>query len=280
MSKLKLETLLVEQADGVATVTMNRPRKRNAINPTMLREMLAAFEELEADLSVRVLVLRGAQGVFSAGMDLKEYFQQAEHDEFLRNRNRRMFTDITTRNLGMLPKPTIASVDGYCFGGAFQLVTACDIAVAADEATFGLSEVNWGAMPAGMVSKVVTDFVGLRKALFWGLTGFTFKGREAAQAGLVSESVPHGDLEARTAELARHLAGLDPAALRATKEALRQVAPMSNEQASWWLMSKNNELTWRHAQSGVGFKGRDAFLDGSYRPGFGSYTAADPKIAD
>jgi trans-feruloyl-CoA hydratase/vanillin synthase len=226
---------------------------------------------------VRVLVLQGAEGVFSAGMDLKEYFREAEHDEFLRMRNRRMFTDLTTRTLGMFPKPTIASVAGFCFGGAFQLVGACDIAVAADEATFGLSEVNWGAMPAGMVSKVVADFVGLRRALYWALTGFTFDGRAALSAGLVSESVPAAQLADRTRDLARHLAGLDPAALRATKEALRQVVHMSNEQASWWLMSKASELTWRHERSGLGGQGLSSFLEGSYRPGFQSYTQTDTE---
>jgi trans-feruloyl-CoA hydratase/vanillin synthase len=273
----KLETLLVSTHDAIATVTMNRPRKRNAISPTMLHEMLTTFELLEADPAVRVVVLRGAEGVFSAGMDLKEYFRDAEHDEFLRNRNRRMFTDITVRNLGMFPKPTIASVAGYCFGGAFQLVTACDIAVAANEATFGLSEVNWGRMPAGMVSKVVSDFVGLRRALYWALTGFTFDGQAAATAGLVSESVPGEHLEARTVELARHLSRLDPSALRATKEALRQVGPMSNEQASWWLMSKTRELASRQEQAGVGGQGLTSFLEGTYRPGLQSYTEADPE---
>jgi trans-feruloyl-CoA hydratase/vanillin synthase len=269
------ETILVEATDAVATLTLNRPEKRNAINPVMIRELYQALEVLEADPSVGVVILTGARESFSAGLDLKEYFEDTEHDEFERNRNRRLFTDLTLRNLGMFPKPTIAQIHGYCFGGAFQLVWACDFAFAADDATFGLSEVNWGTIPAGLVAKVLTAAVPFRDALYYAMTGFRFDGARAAEIRLVNEAVPASQLPARTLELARHMTELDPAAVRATKETLKQVMGMTNEQAAWWLLSKSNELAGRHAREGHRPEGIQRFLDKRYRPGFESFTTTE-----
>ena len=114
-------------------------------------------------------------------------------------------------------KPTIAMVNGWCFGGAFTPLVACDLAIAADEATFGLSEVNWGIPPGGVVSKALADTIGSRAALLYIMTGRTFGGREAAEMGLVNSSVPLAGLRAEVEGLARELLAKNPVVLRAAK---------------------------------------------------------------
>src|ERR1700739_4529362 len=143
-------TVLVEIADRVAWVTMNRPEKRNAINPTLSFEMLDVFEALESDARCGVVVLTGAGEAYSSGMDLREYFRATDklsYDERLKIMRRSALAQ--WKRLQFYGKPTIAMVNGWCFGGAFNSMIACDLAIAAEDATFGLSEINWGIIPAG-----------------------------------------------------------------------------------------------------------------------------------
>src|SRR5881394_2596895 len=184
-------TVRVELHDGIAWVELNRPEKRNAMNPVMNAEMVEVLEALDADDDCGVLVLTGAGDAWSAGMDLKEYFrevdQQAEH---VQRRVRRDANLWQWRLLRTYAKPTIAMVNGWCFGGAFTPLCACDLAVAADEATVGLSEVNWGIPPGSLVSRGLAETIGVRDALLHVMTGRTFDGRRAAEMRLVNWSVP------------------------------------------------------------------------------------------
>ena len=196
-------TVLVEFEDGIAWVTMNRPEKRNAMSPTLAAEMLAVMNALEIDPRCKVLVLTGAGNAFSAGMDLKEFFRQTdqmsppEREQIVRTNAQWQW-----RQLMFYPKPTIAMVNGWCFGGAFTPLVSCDLAIAAEEATFGLSEINWGIIPAGVVTKAVAQVMSQRDALYYIMTGETFDGRKAAAMNLVNEAVPLKDLRKRTKELA------------------------------------------------------------------------------
>src|SRR5918911_2192577 len=186
------ETVRVEVDDaGIAWVSLNRPEKRNAMNPRLNAEMREVLDAVDADPEAAVLVLTGAGEAFSAGMDLKEYFREVdEQPDYVQRRVRRDSMGWQWRTLRNFPKPTIAMVNGWCFGGAFTPLVACDLAIAADDATFGLSEVNWGIPPGGVVSKALADTVGSRDALFYIMTGRTFDGRRAAEMGLVNQSVP------------------------------------------------------------------------------------------
>src|SRR5262245_30805385 len=163
------ETVRVEVDDGgVAWVELNRPAKRNAMNPRLNEEMADVLIALDADDDVLVLVLTGAGESFSAGMDLKEYFRAVDAaPEHVQRRVRRDSARWQWRLLRSYAKPTIAMVNGWCFGGAFTPVCACDLAIAADEATFGLSEINWGIPPGGVVSKALAETVGPRAALYF-----------------------------------------------------------------------------------------------------------------
>jgi trans-feruloyl-CoA hydratase/vanillin synthase len=255
---MSYKTLLIEKSDGVAILTFNRPDKKNAMNPQLHEDMTAALEELRYDDAARVLILTGAGDTFCAGMDLKEVFYELRDQPARYDRVLRLATEWRGRTLRHYPKPTIAMVNGYCFGGAFSIVEGCDLAVAAEEATFGLSEINFKGFPGGSVSKSLANLFRPRDALFYGLTGRRFDGRTAASIGFVNLAFPAAQLRAETLKLAREIAAKDPAALRATKEAYRFSLEMPWEAAMNFAMAKEEELQ----TEGVG-----DFVQGKFKPG-------------
>ncbi|MEE2721001.1 MAG: enoyl-CoA hydratase-related protein, partial [Pseudomonadota bacterium] len=149
------ECVKVELTDGIAWVRMNRPEKRNAMNPQLHDEMEEALTALEVDPDAKVIVVCGAGGNFSAGQDLKMFFRENENNPLGRKTAQRAANRWRWELLYNYDKPTIAMVEGYCVGGAFMQLLATDFALAADDATFSLSEVNWGILPGALVSKVV-----------------------------------------------------------------------------------------------------------------------------
>ena len=197
-------TVRVEVDEGIGWVTLNRPEKRNAMSPTMNREMRDVLETLELDDAVKVLVLTGAGESWTAGMDLKEYFREVDQaPEIVQEKIRRDASTWQWKLLRMYAKPTIAMVNGWCFGGGFSPLVACDLAIASESAVFGLSEINWGIPPGNLVSKALADTVGQRKALEYIMTGETFTGKQAAEMGLVNRAVPLEKLREETIALAR-----------------------------------------------------------------------------
>ncbi|MCK1513151.1 p-hydroxycinnamoyl CoA hydratase/lyase [Bradyrhizobium sp. 190] len=233
------EVVKVERYNGVSTIIMNRPHKRNAMSPELHVAMDSTLKELEKDNDTKVVVIRGAGGTFSAGQDLKEFFRamedkpaEAKHIQEIANRWR-------WERLYNYEKPTIAMVEGYCVGGAFMQLLATDFAIAADNATFSLSEVNWGILPGGLVGKVVADSVLYRHALYYACLGDAFDGKEAARVGFVNFSVPQDKLEAEVDKLAQKLMAKSPAVLTATKQAMRAVRTMDFGQAADYLYAKN-----------------------------------------
>src|SRR3990172_9341570 len=210
------KNVLVEFDEGIAWVILNRPEKRNAMSPALNREMAAILPALEVDDRCKVLILTGAGDAFSAGMDLKEYFRETDGLPPSKVAQiRRQSLDWQWRALMYHQKPTIALVNGWCFGGAFTPLVSCDIAIAADEAVFGLSEINWGIIPAGGVPRALAEVMSYRNALYYIMTGKTFNGQQAAQMGLVNESVPADKLRERTLEVARCLLEKSPTVLSA-----------------------------------------------------------------
>src|SRR3954470_17555291 len=207
----------------IAWVKYNRPEKRNCMNPVLNSRMLAVLDELEFREDVGVLVLTGEGTAFSAGMDLKEYFRDNEAKGLGAIRQAQRDAYGWWRRLRWFQKPTIAMINGWCFGGAYGPIFACDLAFAADEATFGLSEINWGILPGGGATKVVVDLLSMRDAMYHALTGELIDGKKAAAWKLVNESVPLAQLDARVSELAAVLMKKNPVALKATKDAIRRV---------------------------------------------------------
>jgi trans-feruloyl-CoA hydratase/vanillin synthase len=269
------QTLLVDRDEGVTTITLNRPEKRNALSPQLHREMHDLLTRVEGDDDTRVVVLTGAGPSFSAGQDLKEFFNDLAGDESERRRVSRLAAEWRERLLRMCPKPTIAMVTGYCFGGATAIVSACDFAYAAEDAVFGVPAVNFGNLPGGPVGKSMMEVMAFRDAIYSALTGATFDGRRASEIKFVNAAVPRAELRDTVYRLARKLAGMDAAALRITKEALLQVRDMNQEQAYYWLQTKSNELKWRHEHEGRGGDGVKRFLEKQYRPGLQSFTETE-----
>lgn len=260
------QTLLIEKADGVGLVTLNRPAKKNAMNPQLHEDMTALLDDLRYDNDVRCIVITGAGDTFCAGMDLKEVFHDLKDQPARYDRIVRMATEWRGRTLRYYPKATIAMVNGYCFGGAFPNVEACDLAIAADEAQFGLSEINFKLFPGGFVSKSIGNIFRPRDALLYAMSGRTFDGRKAADMGFVNFSVPGPELERETMALAREIAGKDPAALRATKDAYRHSLDMGFDAAVNYSMAKENELLVLQKNAWVE-EGVGDFVKKRYKPG-------------
>jgi trans-feruloyl-CoA hydratase/vanillin synthase len=261
------KTVLVDFDDGIAWVTLNRPDKRNAMSPTLNAEMRDTVEALATDERCGVFVLTGAGDSFAAGMDLKEYFRETDGKPDMILKVRRTAEEWQWRRLRDFPKATIAMVNGWCFGGAFTPLVACDLAIAADEATFGLSEVNWGIIPAGNVTKATSEAIGLRNALFYAMTGEPFKGKRAVELGLVNESVPRKKLKKRTTEIARMLLTKNQAVLRGIKIAMKRMRYMDWDASADYLYAKMGEALFFGASDNRA-KAMKAFLDEkSFKPG-------------
>lgn len=266
------QTVKVDIEDGIAWVTLNRPEKRNAMSPTLNREMVEVLETLEQDASAGVLVLTGAGDAWTAGMDLKEYFRETDAGpEILQEKIRREASQWQWKLLRMYAKPTIAMVNGWCFGGGFSPLVACDLAITADEATFGLSEINWGIPPGNLVSKALADTVGHRTALYYVMTGKTFTGSEAAAMGLVNQSVPRAQLREVTTALAQELLQKNPVVLRAAKVGFKRCRELSWEQNEDYLYAKLDQSRLQDPEGGRE-QGMKQFLDDkSIKPGLQTY---------
>jgi trans-feruloyl-CoA hydratase/vanillin synthase len=266
------KTVRVEVGEGIGWVIMNRPEKRNAMNPSMNREMRDVLEALELDDAVKVLVLTGAGESWTAGMDLKEYFREIDQaPEIVQEKVRREASTWQWKLLRMYAKPTIAMVNGWCFGGGFSPLVACDLALASETAVFGLSEINWGIPPGNLVSKALADTMGHRKALEYIMTGETFSGRQAAEMGLVNRAVPPAQLREETITLARKLMEKNPVILRAAKHGFKRCRELTWEQSEDYLYAKLDQAQLRDPEHGRE-KGLKQFLDEkSIKPGLESY---------
>ncbi len=239
-------TVLVEFDEGIAWVSLNRPDKRNAMNPTLNDEMVRVLDHLEGDDRCRVLVLTGVGEAFSAEW----------------------------KRLAKWSKPTIAMVNGWCFGGAFTPLVACDLAFADENAQFGLSEINWGIPPGGVVTRALAATISQRDALYYIMTGERFDGRKAEQLRLVNEALPTERLRERTREVALKLAATNRVVLHAAKMGYKVGGDMPWEQAEDYLYAKLEQsqlLDRNHSRA----KGLKQFLDDkSYRPGLESFDPA------
>jgi trans-feruloyl-CoA hydratase/vanillin synthase len=266
------QTVRVSLEEGIAWVELNRPEKKNAMNPALNAEMIDVLETLDADGDAGVLVLTGAGDSFSAGMDLQEYFREVDGaPAHVQRKVRRDNGHWQIRMLRTYAKPTIAMVNGWCFGGAFIPLVGCDLAVAADEATFGVSEINWGIPPGSVVSRALAETVGSRNALLYIMTGRTFDGRRAAEMGLVNWSTPLERLRGEVEELARELLAKSPVALHAAKLGFRNARALDWDLAEDYLYAKLEQSQFLDGEGGRE-QGLKQFLDEKrIRPGLQTY---------
>ena len=265
------DVVSVHIENQIAWVKFARPEKRNAMSPTLNRRMMEVLDELEYDDTVGVLVLGGEGTAWSAGMDLKEYFRETEAQGLRGTRKAQRESYGWFRRLRWFNKPTIAMVNGWCFGGGFGPLFACDLAISADEAQYGLSEINWGILPGGGVTKVVADLLSMRDAMWMTLTGELIDGKKAAEWKLVNESVPIEQLESRTREVAELLLKKNPVALKFAKDAVRRVGLMTYDEAEDYLVRMQEAANFHDKTEGRKEGIRQFIDEKSYKPGLGAY---------
>lgn len=200
---------------GVATVTLNRPEVNNAYNGDLIQGLHAAIDDLVTRSGLRIVVVRGNGRHFQAGADLKWLREVGAQSEAENVRVSRATAD-ATRRLHTLPVPTVALVQGGCFGGGTGFVAVCDVVIAAENAVFSISETRWGLM-AGIIIPPLNDAMGVRQVRRYALTGERFDAREARRIGLVHEVVPAAELETAGARMVDQLLQNAPEATAQTK---------------------------------------------------------------
>ena len=216
------QTLEIEHRKGVATIWMNRPEVFNAFNEQLIDELGAACQALDADTSVRVVVLAGRGKNFSAGADLNWMKRAAECSQEDNYADAMKFSSML-RGLSEMSKPTIARVQGAALGGGTGLTAACDMAVAADNAFFATSEVKFGIMPS-VISPYVLRAIGPRQAYRYFQTAERISAVRAREIGLVHEVSAFDALDAKIDEIVQAMLVGGPLAQKASKELIRAVA--------------------------------------------------------
>ena len=247
--------ILTVRDGALATVTLNRPKVHNAFNDAVIAELTRHLDDLAGDGNVRAVVLRANGGSFSAGADLEWMRRMADYDEAANVADARALAALM-HALDRLPQPTLAVVQGPAFGGGVGLVACCDIAVAAETATFSLSEVKLGLIPA-VISPYVVAAIGARAARRYFLTGERFSALEAQRLGLVHEVVPGHMLDAAATTVLDRLAEGGPQAQAAAKALIADVAGRTPD-------SVRDETARRIAAIRAGAEGKEgvaAFLE-------------------
>ena len=215
------ETILLSIERGVATITLNRPQRLNALNGQMFRELGEAVDAVAGDTAARVLVITGSgDRAFAAGADIREFADMNPMAalEFSRS-GQRLFEKLET-----MPKPTIAAVNGFALGGGCELMMACDIAYAADTAKVGQPEITLGLIPGAGGTQRLTRLVGKQKAKELAMTGDIIPADEAQRIGLVCRVVPAGELMVEVQRLCDKILSKGAIALRMVKEAIESGA--------------------------------------------------------
>ena len=220
---MDFQTILFDVRDQIAFVTFNRPESMNAINRQMTRDLVEACRQIEEDNGVRVAIFTGAgERAFSAGMDLKERAETGFSPIERRNQKLTQTVHTQSRAIGVMTKPTIAAIKGYCVGGGLEMALACDLRIAAEDAKFGLTEVRRGLIPGAGGTQRLTRAVGITKALEMCLTGDTVSGSEGQRLGLVNAAVPAIQVLQAAEDLANRILKGAPMSVTFIKEAIKK----------------------------------------------------------
>lgn len=219
------ETLLLGEDGPFLHITLNRPESRNAMSLTMVNELMAVFDAIAANDNCRAVILRGSNGHFCAGGDIKDMagarMKAASGDSDAYFQLNRRFGEMISR-ANHIPQVLITVIEGAVLGGGFGLACISDVALTADDAQFGLPETGLGVIPA-QIAPFVVQRIGLTQARRLALTGARFNGAEAARLGIVHESVPASELDARLGATLKQIRRCAPHANRVTKQLVLSV---------------------------------------------------------
>jgi enoyl-CoA hydratase len=214
---VSFETLLLEAEGRIATIIINRPDKRNALNATVRRELVEALDRLRADDGVRVVVITGAgDKAFIAGADINEFAERTPAQQRATMLERTIFDEIAA-----YPKPVIAMINGFALGGGCEVALACDIRIAARSAKLGQPEIKLGIIPGGGGTQRLPRLIGVGNAMRLILSGELIGAEEAAQLGLIDVLIDDDALRTRTYQIAQAMAAHSPLTLRLAKRAIR-----------------------------------------------------------
>jgi len=227
--------VLRNDADGVATLTLNRPEKLNALNPATFKELRAHLDDVAGDSSVRCLVLTGAGRSFCAGNDL-DAIASGE------GRAAPMLGPETVSALEELPQPTIAKIKGHCFTGGLELALACDFLIASDRARFADTHARVGVMPGWGLTVLLAEAVGVRRARELSVTGNYIDAEVAASWGLVNHVITHADLLPFCHRLAADIVSNDQAGVRQMLDTYQQVISTTGDEA--WDIEAEVSRAW------------------------------------
>ncbi len=267
--KLKNVNLTIE--DAVARIQLNRPEKKNAMSPELHLDMHSALDEIDKQEGIKVIVLTGAgDDAFCGGMDLEKFFFEPLLESPERFKKQ---ADIAGRWFNRLieaPQIVICSVHGYCFGGGVDLVGISDMAVAAEDAVFGLSEVNFGVLPAGGTTWAVKNNLNRKQGMRYCLTGETFNGKEAVELGLINTAVPRDKLAEETERLVALLVNKNALTLEAVKKVFIKL-PDNWYEAVEFENGKAQELAFFQGEKSWMKHALKKFADREYKPGLGTY---------
>lgn len=211
------EKVLLDVSDRIATLTVNNPDKRNAMDQETRTALRERVEEVDANDEIRVIVLRGEGDSYIAGGDIEAFadFDQIDALEYLTNYGQGLYNDVAD-----LTKPTIAAIDGYAFGGGLEVSLACDLRVATPDAVVGLPEVGLGILPGGGGTQRLAHVAGAGVAKDLVLTGRAVGAEEAAELGIVNRVYDAGEFDESVRELADTVAANAPLAVRLAKESI------------------------------------------------------------
>ena len=249
------ETILFSREGKVARIRLNRPEVHNAFNAKMIGELTDAFTKAGKDASVRVVILTGEGKSFCAGADLN-WMREIIRYSFEQNLEESLAVAELMHRIYVLPKPTVARINGSAIGGGNGLFSACDIAIATEEAKFGLSEVKIGLVPAA-ISPYVIMRIGETAAREYFLTGERFDARRAQEIGLVNRVVSQEELDKNVTDVIELLLSSGPEAMAKCKELLHKTPRMSLEEAKPFTARMIAELR----VSAEGQEGMAAFLE-------------------
>jgi methylglutaconyl-CoA hydratase len=241
---------------GVATVTLNRPGVFNGYNEELLTRLTAVLEEIEADETVRAVILKGAGKHFSAGADINWFKELAEASDAEKKRAADLSTG-AMRKLFNLAKPTIALVQNVCFGGGVGYVAGCDIVIASEDARFAITEVRMGITPAPILPQVISA-IGVRQARRYTLTAETFDVHEAKTIGLIHEICPVGGLDEAAEPVIDAILRCAPDAVGATKQLINDIANAPLDDA---LADRLASISAGGRNTPEGLEGFSAFLE-------------------
>ena len=214
---MAFENILVEKTGGVAVVRYNRPQALNALNGKLMAELSQALAELDADDSVRCLILTGSEKAFAAGADIKEMKDRSFMDVYKTD-----FITATWEQISKVRKPIIAAVAGYALGGGCETAMMCDFIICADNAKFGQPEITIGTIPGSGGTQRLARYIGKSKAMDMCLTGRMMDAAEAERCGLVSRVVPVADLMGEAMKAAEKIASLSLPVVMMAKEAVNR----------------------------------------------------------